>query len=201
MYDELTITQMEFIMKMLIILASIIALTACSSSPKNPETALHRVMQTTKATDAIVSKLRETRGLLEIEFDDNGEWLALAAAGTEPIIGNDETTAYLIAEQRAKGNIAQFLNSNVRTSRSSSMTSRSAVDHSVDLENDSDKKAATAARKAAERITESASAVMKGVRVHSRETDGDTVTVYVVVTAVSISGSRNISKKISGMMQ
>ena len=69
MYDELTVTQMEFIMKMLIILASIVALTACSSSPKNPETAPRRMAQTTKVTDAIVSKLRETRGSLEIEFD------------------------------------------------------------------------------------------------------------------------------------
>lgn len=183
-------------MKLIIVLASAIAMAACSSPPKNPETIPQRVSQSAKATTALVAKLQEANSSIEIEFDADGEWLALAASGTSLIVGSDTVTPCQDAVLQARSAVAQFMSSLMRSSRMSDVISKAVID---DTPYDA-KQSATVARKVTNRLSETSSAITRGLKPRC-EINGDVAVGIVTVTVADINAARQVSKKMTELMQ
>lgn len=183
-------------------LACALALAACSSPPKHPDTAPARVEQATKAAQTLVTDLQTNGGALQIKFDDQGNWLALAATGTADVYGGDNATAVKVARMRANATIAEFLSNGVKSSRTVESLAKSIANSNAKSDGDgADERSNNVARKLTERMSESASAMLKGVMVTSSNSDGETATVTVAVTSVSIRGANMVRQQMSGMMQ
>lgn len=182
--------------------ACALALTACSSSPKYPETAPARVEQATKASQVLVTELQTSGGAIQIKFDDQGNWLALAATGTADVYGGDNATAIKAARMRANATIAEFLSVGVKSSRTVESLAKSVASSNAKSDSDGiDERSNNVARKLTERMSESANAILKGVMVTSSASDGETAVVTVTATSVSIRGAQMIRQQMSGIMQ
>mgnify|MGYP001766627218 CR=1 FL=1 len=186
----------------LILAASILTLSACSSSPKYPETAPAQVEQSTKAIQALTTELQTSGGALQIKFDDQGNWLALAATGTADVYGGDNATAIKVARMRANATIAEFLSNGVKSSRTVDTLAKTLANNNAKSDGEGvDERSNNIARKVTERMSESSQAMLKGVMVTGTVYDGETATVTVGVSAVTIRGAQMVRKQMSGMMQ
>lgn len=185
-----------------ICVASILALAACSSPPKYPETAPARVEQASKAVQTLVTELQTSGGALQIKFDDQGNWLALAATGTADVVGGDNASAIKVARMRANATIAEFLTNGVKSSRTVESLAKSISNSNAKSDGDGvDERSNNVARKLTERMSESSQAMLKGVMVTNANYDGETAVVTVAVTSVSIRGASMVRQQMSGMMQ
>lgn len=186
----------------LILAASILALSACSSSPKYPETAPTRVEQSTKAIQTLTAELQTSGGALQIKFDDQGNWLALAAVGTADVYGGDHTTAVKVARMRANATIAEFLSNGVKSSHTVDTLAKTLSNSNARSDSENvDERSNNIARNVMERMSESSQAMLKGVMVTGSVYDGETATVTVGVSAVTIHGAQMVRKQMSGIVQ
>lgn len=179
-----------------------ISLAACSTPPKYPETAPARVAEASKAVQTITTELQTNGGALQIKFDDQGNWLALVATGTADVYGGDNATAVKKARMRANATIAEFLSNGVKSSRTVESLAKSVANSNAKSDDAGiDERSNNVAQKLTERMSESASAMLKGVMVTSSNSDGETATVTVAVTSVSIRGANMVRQQMSGIMQ
>ncbi|WP_153146426.1 hypothetical protein [Dechloromonas sp. H13] len=218
-------------MKLLFALILAVALTACSSTGgKQPPAAPERSgRQDGGAIPLAESAFQESSGTLNLMFDAKGNWVRITALGTASLTEDSpgaRETALMIASMRAKRTVAEFLSSDVRTSktltriaRSYGKTFQSSEAQSADGTGAEDGEAADGgsegnsvrsekARQAhriasvlTERIHDSSSAILKGIYVTRRSFDDASVSVELTASRESIGAARQVSRMMGGALQ
>jgi len=217
-------------MKLLIVTALALVLTACSSTATK-----HAGTADTKA-GAAAKRVAEstfdgTGGTLNLLFDDQGNWTKITAKGTASLSEDTPSareTALMIATMRAKRSVAEFLNNDVKSSKTMTRVARSYARafQSEDTENqaasmsdlDSDamadldidgkgvrtEKTRQAQRFASiltERIQDNSAAILKGAYVSHRALQDGQVVVELTATRQSVAAAHQASGMMRGMLQ
>lgn len=218
-------------MKLLLALILTVALSACSSSGvKQPPVVTEKAATQESGTASFAeSSFHESSGTLNLIFDAKGNWIRITALGTaspsEDSPGARET-ALMIASMRAKRTVAEFLSSDVRTSKTLTRIARSygktfqiseaqsadgtgaeygeAADGGSEGNSVRSEKARQAHRIASvltERIHDSSSAILKGIHVTRRSFDDGSVSVELTASRESIGAARQVSRMMGGALQ
>ena len=142
---------------------------------------------------------------VELKFDKNGKLLSLRSTFRHPVEFGDRrgiNKAYIIAEEKAKANIARYMNQIVTTSRITTeiddSLSKSARSRNNSGESWSKDNTRNVTESLKEITTSSASAILKGVRIIERsyiEKDEE-VKVVIGINRDSQSGADQLSKGI-----
>ena len=216
-------------MKALIVTVLTLTLSACASTTEQAGNA------DTKA-GAAASRLAEssfdgTSGTLNLVFDDQGNWTKITAKGTASL-GEDtpsaRETALMIATLRAKRSVAEFLNNDVRSSKTLTRVARSYArafqsedtkdesaamndldsDTMADLDIDGKGVRAEKARQAqrfasilTERIQDNSAAILKGAYVSHRALQEGQVVVELTATRQSVAAAHQVSGMMRGTLQ
>jgi hypothetical protein len=219
-------------MKALIVTALALVLTACSSTAtKQASNAEPAAKSGAAVTRLAESAFDGTGGTLNLVFDDQGNWTKITAKGTASL--SEETpsareTALMIATMRAKRSVAEFLNNDVKSSKTLTRVARSYARafQSEDTENnaasmsdlDSDamadldidgkgartEKARQAQRFASvltERIQDNSAAILKGTYVSHRALQDGQVVVELTATRQSVATAHQVSGMMRGTLQ
>lgn len=125
---------------------------------------------------------------VQMRFDKDGRMLSVKSTYHHPVEFPDRrgvNKAYIIAEEKAKANIARFMSQTVATSRIvtelDKSQSQSNRDRSGDGENWTKENSRTVSESLREVTTSGAAAVLRGVRILERSYDEDAEEVTVVV--------------------
>lgn len=222
-------------MKLLFALMLAIVVAACSSTggkqapaAATPETARK---QEGGAIQFAESVFQESNGTVNLMFDAKGNWVRIKAVGTASLSDDSPATretALLIASMRAKRTIAEFLNNDVKASRTLTRIARSysrkfqtsetrgdegasdAMDdeamESASTAGQSDhvekmRQANRVATILTERIRDGSSAIIKGAYVSYRGFDDGVVVVELTASRESIGAARQMSRLMNGVAQ
>ena len=216
-------------MKALIVTVLALVLSACASTTKQAGNADAKA-------GAAASRLAEssfdgTSGTLNLVFDDQGNWTKITAKGTASL-GEDtpsaRETALMIATLRAKRSVAEFLNNDVRSSKTLTRVARSYArafqsedtkdesaamndldsDTMADLDIDGKGVRAEKARQAqrfasilTERIQDNSAAILKGAYVSHRALQEGQVVVELTATRQSVAAAHQVSGMMRGTLQ
>jgi hypothetical protein len=216
-------------MKALIVTVLALTLSACASTTKQAGNADTRAGAA--ATRLAESTFDGTAGTLNLVFDDQGNWTKITAKGAASLIEDTPSareTALMIATMRAKRSVAEFLNNDVRSSKTLTRVARSYAHafQSEDTENqaasmndlDSDamadldidgkgartEKARQAQRFASiltERIQDNSAAILKGAYVSHSALQGGQVVVELTATRQSVAAAHQVSGMMRGTLQ
>lgn len=217
-------------MKTLIVTALALALTACSSTGDK------QAGNADAKTGAVTSRLAEstfdgTAGTLNLVFDDRSNWAKITAKGTASLSEDTPSareTALTIATMRAKRSVTEFLNNDVKSSKTLTRVARSYArafqsedkaheaasvndldsDAMADLDIDDKgvrtEKARQAQRFASiltERIQDNSAAILKGAYVSHRALLDGLVVVELTVTRQSVAAAHQVSGMMRGTLQ
>ncbi len=217
-------------MKALILTTLALVLTACSSiATKQEGTADSKAGAA--ATRLAESSFEEAGGTLNLVFDDQGSWTKITAKGTASL-GEDtpsaRETALMIATMRAKRSVAEFLNNDVKSSKTLTRVARSYArtfqskdtenqaastndldsDAMADLDTDGKDTRAEKARQAqrfasilTERIQDNSAAILKGAYVSHRALQDGQVVVELTTTRQSVAAAHQVSSMMRGTLQ
>ncbi len=217
-------------MKALILTTLALVLTACSSiATKQEGTADTKAGAA--ATRLAESTFDGTGGTLNLVFDDQGSWTKITAKGTASL-GEDtpsaRETALMIATMRAKRSVAEFLNNDVKSSKTLTRVARSyarafqsedtenqaasmndldsdaMADHDIDGKSARTEKARQAQRFASiltERIQDNSAAILKGAYVSRRALQDGQVVVELTTTRQSVAAAHQVSSMMRGTLQ
>lgn len=162
-------------MKNLFIVASIaLALSACS---------------TTKTADIDPVSQEGTKyvqdfGKVEVTFTDNGQWTQIKSSATSAVPIQDDMgmeQAMNVATMRAKRNIVEFINSDVRSNKTTDTITKALVKNVDEDDNATKQRAANIATQITEKIAVESNGILKGVYVVERKVSSDKRTVVVVI--------------------
>jgi hypothetical protein len=112
-------------MKKCIISMAVVALfaTGCSSFGNKapaPVTKIENKLETKPDIKKAEAEFLETAGTVQLQFSEEGEWLLIKTSGTAPINFNHaqgREDAFLLATMRAKRNLVEFLNNDVKSGK------------------------------------------------------------------------------------
>jgi hypothetical protein len=162
-------------MKKLILVAAMAAmLTACSSvklTDVDPVSA-----------DAV--KYTQDFGKVEVTFNDKGDWDLVKSSGTSSVpidVDAGLEQAMNIATLRAKRNIVEFINTDLKSSKSTEALTNSLAKNVSSEDGKSQERAASIATQVQEKISVQADGLLKGVYVVERKISSDKKTVVVTV--------------------
>jgi hypothetical protein len=118
------------VMKLLIGLFLAIVLSACSSTAsKMPASGPEKAEKPeASASQLAESSFQESNGTLTVMFDAKGNWVRLTAVGAASLTDDSPgaiETALMIAGMRAKRTVAEFIQSDVRSSKALTRIARS----------------------------------------------------------------------------
>lgn len=217
-------------MKALIVTALALVLTACSSAG-DKQAGNAALKSGVTATRLAESTFDGTAGTLNLVFDEQGNWTRITAKGSASLSGDTPSareTALTIATMRAKRSVAEFLNNDVKSSKTLTRVARSYARafQSEDTENqaasmndlDSDamadldiddkgvrtEKARQAQRFASiltERIQDNSAAILKGAYVSHRALQDGQVVVELTATRQSVAAAHQVSGMMRGTLQ
>jgi hypothetical protein len=176
---------------------------------------------TTKPIAAAVHQ--ETIGAVQITFDDTGNWIKLVSTGVAPTPNKSAqavSEATKIASMRAKQNIAEFLNNDIRSDKTVEVVSKSmkhsstVSDKNAHEENGADNTASggkTDTEKSddeiktlttvVEHIRDNSNTILRGVQVTNQTISPESVWVEVTVSKQSIAASQSLRTTMNGSMQ
>ncbi len=207
-----------------------LALAACSSTGNKQQATYPELSseQDVLAAPLAESAFQGSSGTLKLVFDAKGHWAKITSQGTADLSGDSphaRETALMIAGMRAKRTVAEFLNNDVKSTKTltriarsyarnfQSAESRSADDADTEdseaMNRPSDDQASRSenARQAhrfasnlAERIHGNSSAIIKGAFVSYRSFEDGRVIVEITASRESIGAARQLSRLMSGVM-
>ncbi len=211
-------------MKRLTILITALSLLGCATgnglpSPDSPA-------RTGEASSPQAeSEFVESSGTLHLVFDAEGNWQKIVAKGSADLSGDSATareSALMVATMRAKRTVAEFMNNDVKSSKtldriaktySSAFSSETADGDQQEvsetsIEPDSgerntaqEKQAQRLASKIVEHIRDSSAAIIKGAYVSHRSLENERVIVELTATRESIGAAKLVSRMMSGRLQ
>jgi hypothetical protein len=213
-------------MKTLIAAMCVLALTGCASTnSKQQDTSSSTDKAGVESRRLAETAFEEAGGTLNLVFDAQGNWVKITAKGTAAI--SDDTPggreiAMTIATMRAKRTVAEFLSSEVRSSKTLTRIARSyartyqssdttkpleslgAEDEaamSLPTDTEEDRHAQRLASTLTEQIRDNSSAILKGAFVSQRIFEGERVTVELTASRESIEAARQVTRMMRGVMQ
>jgi hypothetical protein len=169
----------------------------------------------------------EANGSLQLQFSEDGEWLVIKTTGTAPINFNHpqgHEDAFMLAGMRAKRNLIEFLNNDVKSTKTAENITKTSLRDLVSVKNteqrnpdvkknDEDdsqgvdtyseedrRRASRISQNVTESIRDSSQGIIKGAYIASRRIDRDSnmVTVVLVVSKKTINTSANVRKMMNG---
>jgi len=214
-------------MKTLIAAMCVLALAGCASTDgKQQDAATSSDKSGVESRRLAEAAFEEAGGTLNLVFNAQGNWVKITAKGTAAMADDTPArreTGLMIATMRAKQTVAEFLSSEVGSSKTMTRIAKSysRTYQSTDsknpvesMENDDDDAAMSetggseASRHAqrlastlTERIRDNSSAILKGVYVSQRTFDGERVTVELTASRESVAAARQVSRMMRGAMQ
>lgn len=160
--------------KVILVVAMASILSACSSVKLNEPSQV--------SSEAV--KYTQDFGKVEVTFNDKGDWDLVKSSGTSSVpidVDAGLEQAMNIATLRAKRNIVEFINTDLKSSKATeAMTNSLAKNVSVDNEK-TQERAANIATQVQEKISVQADGILKGVYVVERKISSDKRTVVVTV--------------------
>lgn len=215
-------------MKTLIAAICVLTLAGCASTDSTQQDASSSTDKSGVESRRLAeTAFEEAGGTLNLVFDAQGNWVKITAKGTAAI--SDDTpggreTAMTIATMRAKRTVAEFLSSEVRSSKTMTRIARSyaqtfqSSDNTKPLESlgaededeaamslptdaEEDRHAQRLASTLTEQIRDNSSAILKGSFVSQRTFEGERVTVELTASRESIEAARQVSRMMRGTMQ
>lgn len=165
---------------------------------------------------------QETIGAVQITFDNTGNWIKLVSTGVAPTYDKSAQSvseATKIASMRAKQNIAEFLNNDIRSDKSVEVVTKSVQKSSASTDknthenngadNNSDSGGKSDSEKSAdeintlttvmEHIRDNSTAILRGVQVTNQTVSPESVWVEVTVSKQSIVASQSLRTTMNGM--
>ena len=211
-------------MKRLTILITVLSLLGCATGNRlpHPDSPAKTDEASSPQTESV---FLETSGTLHLVFDADGNWQKIVASGSADLSGDSPTareSALMIAIMRAKRTIAEFMNNDVKSSKTldriaktySSAFSMETADgdqqeiSETSIEPDSgerntaqEKQAQRLASKIVEHIRDSSAAIIKGAYVSHRSLENERVIVELTATRESIGAAKLVSRMMSGRLQ
>lgn len=121
-------------MKQGIISMAVLALfvTGCASTKEAPApvTKIENKLESKPDIKKAEAEFLETAGTVQLQFSDEGEWLLIKTSGTAPINFNHaqgREDAFLLATMRAKRNLVEFLNNDVKSGKAVENVTKTAL--------------------------------------------------------------------------
>lgn len=121
-------------MKQGIISMAVLALfvTGCASNKEVPApvTKIENKLESKPDIKKAEVEFLETAGTLQLQFSEEGEWLLIKTSGTAPINFNHaqgREDAFLLATMRAKRNLVEFLNNDVKSGKAVENVTKTAL--------------------------------------------------------------------------
>jgi hypothetical protein len=150
---------------------------------------------TTKPTGEVTkdgTKLAKNFGKVEVEFSMWGDWKAIKSTASANVpIEHDAgiEQAMNLASLRAKRNIVEFIQSDVKSKKTADAFTDALIDQNVSKE-----RATKLSQKITETIVEESSGIVRGAYIDDRKItdDGKNVTVVVVVDKRSLESSSKL---------
>ena len=173
-------------MKKMILVAAVLALSACSTT---------KVALDTPSSEAV--KFTQDFGKVEVTFNDKGEWESLKSSATSAVpIGVDAglEQGMNVAHMRAKRNIVEFINQDLKSKTTTDAITKSLSKNVSEDDTASKQRAANIAEEITEKISVESSGILKGVYVLERKVSSDTK--YVVVTVQVDKRSMNAARQL-----
>jgi len=213
-------------MKTLIAAMCVLALAGCASTDSKQQDASSSSDKSSVESRRLAeTAFEEAGGTLNLVFDAQGNWVRITAKGTAAMA--DDTpggreTAMTIATMRAKRTVAEFLSSEVRSSKTMTRIARSYArtyqssgnknpEGSLGIDDDKamsqptdseeDRQAQRLASTLTEQIRDNSSAILRGAYVSQRTFEGERVTVELTASRESIEAARQLSRMMRGATQ
>ena len=159
--------------KVLTIAVLALALSACSTV---------KLDQASLSDEAV--KYTQDFGKVEVTFNDKGDWDLVKSSGTSTVpidVDAGLEQAMNIATLRAKRNIVEFINTDLKSSKSAEAMTNSLAKTVASGDEKSQERAANIATQVQEKISVQADGILKGVYVVERKVSSDKRTVVVTV--------------------
>ena len=161
-------------MKKIVFAAAIaLALSACSTT---------RLNDTDTTSEA--AKYTQDFGKVEVTFNDKGDWEVIksSATSTVPIdVDAGLEQGMNVASMRAKRNIVEFINQDLKSSKTTDTMTKSLAKSVSDGDEKSLQRAANIATEIQEKISVQADGILKGAYVVDRKVSSDHRTVVVTI--------------------
>lgn len=160
-------------MKKLIIVAAILALSACSST---------KLISDTPSSDAV--KFTQDFGKVEVTFNDKGEWESLKSSATSSVPINADAgleQGMNVALMRAKRNIVEFINQDLKSKTTTDTITKALEKNVAEDDLKSKQQAANIASEITEKIAVESNGILKGIYIVERKISSDAKTVVVTV--------------------
>lgn len=144
---------------------------------------------TTKLTDVDpvsndAVKFTQDFGKVEVTFNDKGDWETLKSSATSSVpidVDAGLEQAMNVATMRAKRNIVEFINTDLKSSKTTEAITNSLAKNVSSGDEKSQDRAANIATQITEKISVQADGLLKGVYVVERKISSDKRTVVVTV--------------------
>lgn len=144
---------------------------------------------TTKLTDVDpvsndAVKFTQDFGKVEVTFNDKGDWETLKSSATSSVpidVDAGLEQAMNVATMRAKRNIVEFINTDLKSSKTTEAITNSLAKNVSSGDEKSQERAANIATQITEKISVQADGLLKGVYVVERKISSDKRTVVVTV--------------------
>ena len=177
-------------MKKLLIVALAVLATACSTT---------KLTQDEVSPDAV--KYTQDFGKVEVTYTEN-TWTEIKSTGTSAVPISDNAgleQAMNIATMRAKRNIVEFINTDLKSGKTVDTITDSLAKEVAEDDQKSKQKAANIATKVSEKIAVEANGILKGVYISERKvsSDGRTVAVTVKVDKRSMRTAQQLRASLS----
>lgn len=159
--------------KILSIAVLALAVSACSTTKVADVDPVSR--------DAV--KYTQDFGKVEVTFNDE-TWTEIKSTATAAIPINDDAgleQAMNIATMRAKRNIVEFMNTDLKNNKTVDVITNSLAKEVADNDQKSKEKAANIATKVTEKMVEESNGIIRGSYIKDRKVSGDTRVVSVTV--------------------
>ena len=135
-------------MKKCIISVAVVALfaTGCSSfrnTAPAPVTKIENKLETKPDIKKAEAEFLETAGTVQLQFSEEGDWLLIKTSGTAPINFNHSQgreDAFLLATMRAKRNLVEFLNNDVKSGKAVENVTKTALKDIVSSKSNENRK-------------------------------------------------------------
>ncbi len=211
-------------MKRLTILITALSLLGCATGNglPNPDSPARTGEASSPRAE---SEFVESSGTLHLVFDAEGNWQKIVAKGSADLSGDSATareSALMIATMHAKRTVAEFMNNDVKSSKtldriaktySSAFSSETADGDQQEVSETSiepdvgerntaqEKQAQRLASKIVEHIRDSSAAIIKGAYVSHRSLENERVIVELTATRESIGAAKLVALMMRGSLQ